>query len=111
MTTRFELVADDRGRISYCLVDNTGNVLLQGLPCRGKIDAQTEVLHTRKALDSEHLVPHQDGEGMHFVVLKDDEGNVLGRSPHVASSHELGAMVNEICAAGPRAAMIDQTRR
>lgn len=111
MSTRFELLTDDRGRIFYCLVDNDGEVLLQGLPCRGKIDAQTEVMHARELLSSERLVPHEDKEGRHFVVLKDEEGTVLGRSRHVETERELGAMIDEICAAGPRAAVIDHTRR
>ncbi|MCR9246241.1 MAG: hypothetical protein NXI31_14515 [bacterium] len=110
MTTRFQLFADDRGRVSYCLTDDSGEVLLQGLPCRGKIAAQTEVMHTRNVLSNDHLVPHRDDDGRHFVVLKDDDGNVLGRSRHVASPNELGAIVREICTAGPGAAVIDQTR-
>lgn len=109
MSTRFNLVADDRGRISFCLVGDDDQVLLQGLPCRGKIDAQTEVMHTREVLRADHLVPHEDDGGNHFVVLKDDDGNVLARSPHVAAA-ALPTMVQKICDNGPSAAIIDRTR-
>ena len=109
MSTRFELVTDDHGRVSFSLVDSDGDVLLQGLPCRGKIAAQTEVMHTRDSLRGpDQLIPHEDESGNHFVVLKDDEGSVLGRSRHVAEA-ELRGLVDQICTAGPGAAIIDYT--
>lgn len=112
MSTRFELLCDELGRVSFCLVGNDGKVLLQGLPCRGKIDAQAEIMHTRESLRSpDHLVPHRSQEGEHFVVLKDQEGAVLARSPRVRNENTLRAMVQSICTKGVDAMIVDQTRR
>lgn len=112
MSTHFELLTDDRSRVSFYLYGDDGEVLLRGLPCRGKIDAQTEVMHTRQSLaESEHLVPHVDESGRHFVVLKDDDGTVLARSRHVATPDDLEALIGEVALAGAEAPIIDKTRR
>ena len=50
MNTRFELLSDERGRVAFSLIDNDGEILLEGLPCQGKIAAQTEVMRTRKSV-------------------------------------------------------------
>jgi len=40
-------------------------------------------VHVRKAVrDIRHFVPHLASDGA-FVVLKDEKGQVLGKSPHV----------------------------
>lgn len=88
MTTRFEISAS-ADRFCFRLLGDDGDVLLQGLPCEGKIAAQNEVLHARNAIRSpERLVAHVDEEGRHFMVLKDRDGTVLARSTRVASELE-----------------------
>jgi hypothetical protein len=110
MTTRFELLCDEQGRISFCLVGDDG-VLLQGLPCRGKVAAQTEIMHTREFLRTpDHLVPHESQQGEHFVVVKNDDGDVLARSRRVGSAGELAELVEVIRNTGVDATIIDQTR-
>ena len=111
MSTRFELLCDELGRVSFSLVGNDGKVLLHGLPCRGKVAAQTEIMHTRHSLRSaDHLVPHINQQGEHFVVLKNDAGGVLARSRRVKSADELTAMVEAIRQDGVDAMIIDQTK-
>ena len=112
MSTRFELRSDEHGRVAFCLFDDDGELLLQGLPCKGKIAAQTEVMHARKSVRvPERFVAHADDEGHHFFVLKDDDGSVLARSRQVASPNELPSLIGTISEAGAGAPIIDRTRR
>ena len=112
MNTRFELLSDERGRVAFSLIDNDGEILLEGLPCQGKIAAQTEVMRTRKSVaEAGSLVPHEGKDGMHFVVLKDPAGDVLARSRRVGTAAELAGLVDEIRAAAAAAPIIDHIRR
>lgn len=110
MNARFELVRDDRDRIGFRLLGRDGLVLLKGLPCDSKIAAQTEVLHARNSIRAERFVPHVGDDGSHFVVLKDKDGSVLARSPHVRDEGELAQIRAAIEQFGQDAPIVDQTR-
>ena len=112
MATRFELVLED-DKVCFVLRAADGKLLLQGVGGgRGKITAQNEILHVRRALQSpEHLVPHQAQDGTHFFVVKEDSGEVLARSPHVASASQLAALTQQIVTAAASAPIVDLTKR
>jgi len=110
MSTRFNLLCDEQGRISFCLVDGEGDVLLQGLPCRGKVAAQTEIMRTRKSLRApDQLIPHESQAGEHFVVVKNNDGDVIARSRRVGTPGELAQLVEVIRSTGADAVIVDQT--
>ena len=112
MTSHYELFCDEQGRISFRLLDDSGDLLLQGMPCRGKIDAQAEIMRARKALRSPTgLVPRTTMSGAHIAVLEREDGNTIGRSRRVATGTELDGLIQQIRAAGVDATIIDQTRR
>ncbi|MFO1077023.1 MAG: hypothetical protein U1E73_04770 [Planctomycetota bacterium] len=98
--------------MAFCLVGGSGEVLMYGLPCAGKIAAQAEVMHVRSALaETERVVPHRNAAGRHFAVIKDKAGEVLGKTPEVDSEGELATIVRTICEVGARATIIDATKR
>lgn len=112
MSARFELVQDPSGKFHFQLRGASGEVLLQGLACDGKIAAQTEVQHVRKALqDPMLLVDHAAADGTHFVVIKDRDGSVLARSPHVASEAAILAVCAEITSTAEKAPLIDLSKQ
>lgn len=112
MNSRFELHGDDMGRVSFRLTDGSGDLLLQGLPSTGKVAAQAEVMHVRSALSGEErVVTHRNADGRHFVVVKDKNGEVLGKSRLVDTAAELPDLVAAILDIGRRAPIIDCTRK
>lgn len=112
MNSRFELHSDDMGRVAYRLMDGSGDLLLQGLPSAGRVAAQAEVMHVRSALSGEErVVPHQNADGRHFVVVKDKNGEVLGKSRLVDAEEQLPDLVAAILDMGRRAPIIDCSRK
>ena len=112
MATRFELVSE-QDKVCFLLRAADGTVLLQSVGTGGgKITAQNEILHVRRAMKApEHLIPHEAHDGSHFFVLKEDSGNVLARSPHVASAPQLSALARQILDAAAAAPIVDLTKR
>jgi hypothetical protein len=83
MDAVFDLIPDEQGRYAFTLKGTEGEPLLVGLKTDGRIPAGIDVLHVRKAVrDIHHFIPHLASDGA-FVVLKDINGEVLGKSPHV----------------------------
>lgn len=83
MDAIFELTADEQGRYSYTLKGTAGEPLLLGLKSAGRTDVGIDVVHVRRAVrDLHHFVPHLADDGA-FAVLKDTNGDVLGKTPHV----------------------------
>jgi hypothetical protein len=110
MNARYELVTDPQGRFCFRLIDREGRVILSGLPSAGKIAAQSDILHARNSIRAgDRLVTHEAG-GKHFVVLKDKDGSVLGRSPQVDSPEGLTALVALLGELGAQAPLVDATR-
>lgn len=96
MTTRFEILDSPPDRFVFRLVGDDGSMLLQGLPCDGKIAAQNEVLHARNSIKTpERWVLHED-QGRYFAVLKDRDGSVLGRTAPVASEAARDSLIELI---------------
>ena len=112
MTTRFELVSE-QDKVCFQLRDPDGAVLLHSVGGGGgKITAQNEILHVRRALKApEHLVPHQAQDGSHFFTLKEDSGEVLAKSLHVPSAAALAALTRKIVEAAATAPIVDLTKR
>lgn len=109
-TTRFELVLD-HGTPTFQLRTPTGQVLLSGLGSKSKIMVQNEILHVRSALrDPTRLVPHQAPDGTHWVVLKDEDGSVLAKSPHVPSQTALQELTTQVFAVAASAPILDRTK-
>lgn len=110
MSARFELVLDPSGKFHFQLRGAKGQVLLQGLACDGKIAAQTEVQHVRKALqDPDLVVDHDAKDGTHFLVVKDHDGSVLARSPHLAAE-ALSTLRLEVAITAEKAPLIDLSK-
>ena len=111
MNARFELIKDGTDRVRFRLLGTEGELLLAGLPCRGKIAAQNEVVHARRSITAgDHFVPHTDKNGKHFVVLKDDDGTVLGRSRVVAREDDLSMLIERIVEYAESANIVDHTQ-
>lgn len=106
MATRYEIVHDnDAFHFQLRLAD--GDVVLRGLDSTSKIMVQNEILHLRNALrDDSGMVPHQDEQGRHFVIVKDRDGTVLARSKRVADEAALEALT-EVLLGAAHAAIID----
>lgn len=96
MTTRFEIVDSPPDRFCFRLVGDDGAMLLQGLPCDGKIAAQNEVLHARNSIKAPDRWVLHDDAGRYFAVLKDRDGSVLGRTAPVASESARDGLVERI---------------
>lgn len=95
MDAVFDLTADEQGRFWFTLKGTEGEPLLVGLKSNGRIPAGIDVLHVRKAVrDIHHFIPHLASDGA-FVVLKDTNGEVLAKSPHVPKQ-TLKALVAKI---------------
>lgn len=110
MAAKFELIADEPGRYTFTLTGEQGQALLFGVSPDGRIAVQNYILHVRKAVkDAHHFVPHDAPDGA-FVVLKDSNGDVLGKSPHVRKDL-LPGLVDAIQAAAPGAPIIERRTR
>ena len=110
MTAKFELIADEQGRYNFTLKGDDGQALLFGVSPDGRIAVQNDILHVRKAVREAHLfVPHDAPDGA-FVVLKDHNGDVLGKSPHVRKDL-LPALVDAIKTSAPGAPIIERRSR
>lgn len=112
MATRFELVPH-HDRMTFNLRTAEGEILLTGLGgSSSKVMVQNEILHVRSALrDRANLVPHHGKDGSHWVVLKDHDGSVLAKSPHVANAHEREALESRLLAVAGKAPIVDLTKR
>ena len=111
MNARFELVKDESNRIRFRLLNPDGELLLRGLPCDGKIRAQTEVVHARRSIASgDHLVAREDPRGRHYLVLENQDGSVIARSRAVITQGALPKLVAMIQRSGQSATIIDLTR-
>jgi len=111
MATRFELVID-HDRTFFQLVNKDGQTLLRSLGSTSKIMTQNEIQHLRRALrDPSHLVPHESQDGSRFVVVKEDNGTVVARSPHVPDAAALQALIDDVMASVATAPIIDRTKR
>ena len=103
MATRFE-VTHEAGQFLFVLRGADNSVLLRGLPGDSKIMVQNEILHLRRALgDPTRVVAHGDGSA-HFGVIKDNDGSVLAKSPHLTTREaldELLATVRRVAVAAP----------
>lgn len=108
---RFEL-AQDHDHLTFHLRTPEGQTLLTGLGSKSKIMVQNEIMHARNALrDPAHLVPHQAADGTHWFVLKDLDGSVLAKTPHVATATDLDDMRVRILAVAASAPIVDLTKR
>jgi hypothetical protein len=111
MANRLELVAE-HDQVFFQLRTAGGEVLLKSLGSRSKIMTQNEILHLRRALqDPSHLVNHQAADGSHFLVIKDKDGSVLAKSPHVSSLQTLQELTHQVIALCPSAPIVDLTKR
>jgi uncharacterized protein YegP (UPF0339 family) len=111
MANRFELVVD-HDKTFFELKDKDGHTLLRSLGSASKIMTQNEIQHLRKALrDRSHLVAHQGKDGSWFVVVKEDNGTVLARSPHVPDDPALQTLIDHVMEIFASAPIIDKTKR
>lgn len=111
MANRFELVVD-HDKFNFLLRTGDGLTLLQGLGSSSRIMTQNEIAHVRRALtDALHLVAHRADDGTHFVTVKDTDGTVLARSPHVGSEALLGELTQRILSIAPTAPIVDLSKR
>jgi hypothetical protein len=109
-TTRFELILD-HDKVTFHLRTADGQVLLTGLGAKSKIMVQNEILHVRKALrDPSHLVPHEGRDGSHWIVVKDLDGSVLAKTPHVETAAAANDLIARILALAPAAPIVDLTK-
>ena len=90
-TTRFELVSD-HDHLTFNLRTAEGQVLLTGL-------------------DPSRLVAHEAPDGSHWFVLKDADGSVLARSPHVTTKAALDELCTRILAVAASAPIVDLIKR
>lgn len=110
-TNRFELT-QEHDHVIFHLRTPEGKTLLTGLGSKSKIMVQNEIMHVRNSLrDPSHLVPHQATDGSHWFVLKDVDGSVLAKSPHVATAAELEDLRIRILAVAASAPIVDFTKR
>lgn len=111
MANRFELTVD-HDQIFFQLRAATGEVLLRSLGSNSKIMTQNEILHLRRALQSpQQLVNHQAADGSHFLVVKDKDGSVLAKSPHVDNLAHLRELTDKVLAIYAGAPIVDLTKR
>lgn len=112
MATRFELVPH-HDRLTFNLRTTDGEILLTGLgSSSSKIMVQNEIQHVRSALkDRANLVPHHGKDGSHWVVLKDHDGSVLAKSPHVADVHARQALETRLLEVAGKAPIVDLVKR
>jgi hypothetical protein len=111
MANRFELVVE-HDQVFFQLRAASGEVLLRSLGSSSKIMTQNEVLHLRRALqDPSHLHNHQGADGSHFVVIKEENGTVLAKSPHVSSLQHLEELTRTVLAICQKAPIVDLTKR
>ena len=95
MAAKFELISDEQGRYGFTLKGADGSALLFGVATAGRVAVQNDILHVRKAVRNHDLfVSHDTADGA-FVVLKDDNGEVLGKSPRV-KKEQLPALIAAI---------------
>ena len=110
-STRFEIV-HDRDQLTFHLRTTEGQTLLSGLASDSKIMLQNEILHARKALrDPSHIVKHHGADGSHWIVVKDLDGSVLAKSPHVPSETALDEVIQRVLAVAATAPILDMTKR
>jgi hypothetical protein len=110
-STRFEIVPD-HDQLTFHLRTTEGQTLLTGLASNSKIMLQNEILHARKALrDPSHLVKHTGNDGSHWIVLKDLDGSVLAKSPHLPSDTALDEVIDRVLAVAATAPIVDLTKR
>jgi len=110
MANRFELVLD-HDKVNFRLCSTTGQTLLTGLPGSSKIMLQNDILHVRTALrDSGNLVPHRGTDGSHFLTVKDKDGTVLAKSPHVPTPQAIEELAHAILAIVAKAPIFDLTK-
>lgn len=112
MSIRFELVQDPNSKFHFQLRAEDGSVMLLGLPCDNKLAAQNELQHTRSSLRlPERVVEHTGHDQTKFIVIKDEDGSVLARSPHVPSASQLTVLVESIRGAASGAPLVDLCKR
>jgi hypothetical protein len=110
-STRFEIVPD-HDQLTFHLRTTEGHTLLTGLGTDSKIMLQNEILHVRTALrDPSHIVKHHGNDGSHWIVVKDLDGSVLAKSPHVPSAEALEEIVARVLAVAATAPIVDRTKR
>jgi uncharacterized protein YegP (UPF0339 family) len=111
MANRFELVLD-HDKFNFHLRTADGLTLLTGLGSTSRIMTQNEIAHVRSSLrDPSHLVSHVGDDGSFFVTVKDKDGSVLAKSPHVGSKALLEELAHRILTLAPQAPMIDLSKR
>jgi hypothetical protein len=110
-TNRFEIVRE-RDQLTFHLRTVEGMTLLNGLAESSKIMLQNEILHLRRALrEPSQVVRHQGSDGSHWIVVKDQDGSVLAKSPHVPSAAALDEVVERVLAVAPSAPIVDLSKR
>ena len=109
--TRFELVLD-HDKMTFQLRTGDGQTLLTGLGGTSKIMLQNDILHVRRAItDPTHVVDHVGKDGTHWVTVKDHDGSVLAKSPHVSNAGEVAIIKARILELAPAAPIVDLTKR
>jgi hypothetical protein len=110
-STRFEIVPD-HDQLTFHLRTTDGQTLLTGLGSNSKIMLQNEILHARKALrDRSHIVKHAGDDGTHWIVVKDLDGSVLAKSPHLPTPEALEEVIARVLAVAATAPIVDLSKR
>ena len=111
MKERYEVVQDSNGKFYFHLRAADGAVLLSSLACDSKITAKNELLHLRNSLrEADRVIEHEAGDHTRFVVVKDHDGTVLARSPHVDPATSFPVLLATIREAAG-APMLDLSKR
>jgi len=112
MKDRFEVVQDPSGKYRFLLRTADGALLLSSLPGDSKIMVQNDLLHTRNSLGEDAcVIEHRADDGTRFVVVKDHDGTVLARSPHMDPKAPFTAILDKIRGAARGAPMVDMAKR
>jgi hypothetical protein len=110
MTAHFELVIDGRGKFHFQLRGKDDDILLRGMSCSNKAQAEADVSLTRKAMyDVKQMTSFLSHDSGHFLVLKYNADKTLARSSRVSTPEELAVIARRIRAVPEDAPLVDNT--
>lgn len=110
MKAKFEIAYEPEGRFVFRFHGADSRILLEGLPSKSKVEVQMDVQHVREALKGEGRFAMHEKEGAHFAVLHDKNDEILARTPRLASSTELEAVLAHLHEHATHAAVIDHAK-